>query len=246
LRDNKPCGEFHEEATCPVFLEICGGEGFSRSENEQVNMCGQRYNVGMSEWMELVEHSEDVNYMNNVVDRATEKFGPKPTPKQVSDLARYRGLTYQRNGTGNQEKTRSNVPKMPLAPPRSIFPTETELNIDLGRWLNNAKMLVPIVEIMKIPSQREKLLRAIENPPHNGFDRPPAKAHQDAPVILQNWDRGNEKNQPFFLCLLVNNYTLHNCMLDSGASSNVMTKKVMERLNLWISRPYHNICAMDN
>jgi hypothetical protein len=35
-------------------------------------------------------------------------------------------------------------------------------------------------------------------------------------------------------------------MLDSGASLNVMTKKVMEQLNLRISRPYHNICAMDS
>jgi len=44
----------------------------------------------------------------------------------------------------------------------------------------------------------------------------------------------------------VNDKVLHNCMLDSGASSNFMTKKVMEQLNLRISRPYHNICAMDS
>jgi ribonuclease HI len=65
-------------------------------------------------------------------------------------------------------------------------------------------------------------------------------------MILQNWDRGNEKNHRFFLSLLVNNHLLHNCMLDFGASSNVMTKKVMEQLNLRISRPYHNIFAMDS
>jgi len=35
-------------------------------------------------------------------------------------------------------------------------------------------------------------------------------------------------------------------MLDSGASSNVMTKKVIEQLNLRVSRPYHNICSMDS
>lgn len=35
-------------------------------------------------------------------------------------------------------------------------------------------------------------------------------------------------------------------MLDSGASSNIMTKKIMDKLNLRISRPYHNICAMDS
>jgi hypothetical protein len=106
-------------------------------------------------------------------------------------------------------------------------------------------MLVHVSEIMKIPSQREKLLKAIENPFQNNVDIPPAVAYQDAPVILQNMDRGNEKNRPFFLSLLMNDFILHNCMLDSGASSNVMTKKVMEQLNLRISRPYHNICAMD-
>jgi hypothetical protein len=42
----------------------------------------------------------------------------------------------------------------------------------------------------------------------------------------------------------MNDKVLHNCMLDSGAISNVMTKKVMEKLKLRISRPYHNICAM--
>jgi len=34
-------------------------------------------------------------------------------------------------------------------------------------------------------------------------------------------------------------------MLDSGASACVMTKRVMEQLNLRVSRPYYNICAMD-
>jgi hypothetical protein len=79
-------------------------------------------------------------------------------------LARYRGLTYQRNGTRNQDKPRASVPKVPIPPPKSIFPTDTELNIDLAGWLNNAKMLVPVAEIMKIPSQREKLLKSIEDP----------------------------------------------------------------------------------
>jgi ribonuclease HI len=44
----------------------------------------------------------------------------------------------------------------------------------------------------------------------------------------------------------VNEKVLQNCMLDSRESSNVMTKKIMEQLNLRISRPYHNICAMDS
>jgi hypothetical protein len=144
-----------------------------------------------------------------------------------------------------ENRNQANILKVAPTPPKSNVHANSDLNIDLGGWLTNAKMLVPVSEIMKIPSQREKLLKAIEDPPQNIVDRQTTIAYQDALVILQNWDRGNEKNHLFFLSLLVNNRVFHNCMFDLGASSNVMTKKVMEKLNLRISRPYHNICAMD-
>jgi hypothetical protein len=89
-------------------------------------------------------------------------------------------------------------------------------------------------------------LKSIDEPPVSLVEKQVATTYHDAPVILQNWDRKNEKNLPFYLSLLVNNKVLHNCMLDSGATSNVITKKVMEQLNLRISRPYHKICALDS
>ena len=47
-------------------------------------MFGHEYNVDMNKWMELMEHSREVNCMNEVVDKVTENFGLNPTPKQVS------------------------------------------------------------------------------------------------------------------------------------------------------------------
>lgn len=35
-------------------------------------------------------------------------------------------------------------------------------------------------------------------------------------------------------------------MIESCASTCLMTKRVMEQLNLKISMPYYNICAMDS
>jgi hypothetical protein len=35
-------------------------------------------------------------------------------------------------------------------------------------------------------------------------------------------------------------------MYDSGASSNIITKGIMQRLGLKVTRPYHNLCAMDS
>jgi hypothetical protein len=161
-------------------------------------------------------------------------------------MAKFRGVTYQRNGNKSPDKNQANIPKIGPTPPKSNVYASSELNIDLGGWLNNAKMLVFVSKIMKIPSQREKLLKAIDCPSQKSVDIPPTKTYQDSPMILQNMDRGNEKNRPFFLSLLVNDFILHNCMLDSGATSNVMTKKIIEQLNLRIFRPYHNIGAMDS
>jgi hypothetical protein len=76
----RPCGEFHEEITCPFFLEGCYDDDYGNQGNEQVNMCGMKYNVGMYDWMDFAEQESSASYMNNVVDKATEKFGPKPTP----------------------------------------------------------------------------------------------------------------------------------------------------------------------
>ena len=35
-------------------------------------------------------------------------------------------------------------------------------------------------------------------------------------------------------------------MYELGASSNIITKNVMNMLNLKVTRPYHNVCAMDS
>jgi hypothetical protein len=45
-------------------------------------------------------------------------------------------------------------------------------------------------------------------------------------------DWTKEENPPLFVSLAIKDLVLHNCMYDSEASSNIMTKKIMERLGL--------------
>jgi hypothetical protein len=45
---------------------------------------------------------------------------------------------------------------------------------------------------------------------------------------------------------MINDLLMHNCMYDSRASSNIITKNVMELMNLKITRLYHNVCVMDS
>ena len=89
--------------------------------------------------------------------------------------------------------------------------------------------------LLKIPSQKEKLLQAI-NPSSNKVvpkDQEKVKEqHEDPPVVLTSRDRTKEENPPFFVSLEINDQWLHNCMYDSGASSNIITKGIIQRLGL--------------
>ena len=51
---------------------------------------------------------------------------------------------------------------------------------------------------------------------------------------------------PFYISLLLHDFLLHNCMLDSGASYNLMPLYVMEELNLQIIKPYRYLYSFDS
>jgi hypothetical protein len=57
---------------------------------------------------------------------------------------------------------------------------------------------------------------------------------------------GEDENPPFYLSLGINGLHLNNCMLDSGASINVIPLKVMKQLGLQVTRPYRNVCGIDS
>jgi len=58
---------------------------------------------------------------------------------------------------------------------------------------------------------------------------------------------GSKNNiAPFYITLNIHDQLLHNCMLDSGASHNVMPKIIMEKLGLQITRPYGNLYSFDS
>ena len=51
---------------------------------------------------------------------------------------------------------------------------------------------------------------------------------------------------PFYITLTVHEHMIHNCLLDLGASHNLMPKAVMEALGLSITKPYHDLYAFDS
>ena len=51
---------------------------------------------------------------------------------------------------------------------------------------------------------------------------------------------------PFYISLNIHDKVLHNCLLDSGASHNLMPKAMMDELGLSITKPYHDLFSFDS
>jgi hypothetical protein len=57
-------------------------------------------------------------------------------------------------------------------------------------------------------------------------------------------ERG-EAIAPFYNTLLIHEHLMHNCILDSGASHNLMPKIIMDKLGLEITRSYQDLYYFD-
>jgi len=154
-------------------------------------------------------------------------------------MMRYKGLAYQRRDKNDTSKDKNG---QDTTTPN--FPTTScqMMDFDLGSWVTNAKALVPVSDLIKIPSQREKLLKLIESPSNEEEDR-----NNDIPIMIQSMEeRKGRSYPPFFIYLHINDLILHNCMLDPRAATNVMPLKVMKQLGLKINRPCRRVCGIDS
>ena len=154
----------------------------------------------------------------------------------------FKGATHQRKEKSTP--TKQYKPKV-TTPPVMNPPVVVESRLDMGMWINSVKVSAYATDILQIPFPKEKLLKSLESkenksnnivketalPSNNVILEDFPVVLEDFPVVLHSVDPRREDQPPFYVSLLVDNLLLHNCMLDLGASSNVMTRKVMEQLN---------------
>jgi hypothetical protein len=56
----------------------------------------------------------------------------------------------------------------------------------------------------------------------------------------------DDSSPPFYTSLNIHDKVLHNCLMDSGASDNLMPKTIMEELGLEVTRAYHDLYSFDS
>jgi len=131
--------------------------------------------------------------------------------------------------TADQKKT----PPLDILLPKTSKTERVNLNFDFEGALSKMHVTIPLKEVIKIPSVKERFDNFLQ-----GSDGP-----MDPPIMLQaaHFRVQYDEHPPFFLTLIMNNKSLNNCMLDSGAGANMMSLKVLQQIGLNVTRLYRNV-----
>ena len=108
------------------------------------------------------------------------------------------------------------------------------------------KIFVPFNGMIKNDEYRNQIIKMLKMEE----DSDTLNVQDDHPAILFGpcvEESGDVDDvPPFYVSIKIHDMTLHNAMLDSGASHNLMPKVVMDELGLDITRPYKDVFCFDS
>ena len=111
--------------------------------------------------------------------------------------------------------------------------------------MEKIKICVPFNELIRNGEYRIQIIKMLKM--EEAYDTLNVKDDHLAilfgPQVEENCDDGDVP--PFYVNLKVHDMTLHNSMLDSRASHNLMPKVIMDELGLDITRPYKDLLSFD-
>ena len=124
-------------------------------------------------------------------------------------------------------------------------------NFNLENELGKIKIPMPFTELMKNPSYKEPVLKMIGSANNQPLSDTMNLQEENPKIFIGSALAGKIENEagaspPFYITLIVHEQMIHNCLLDSRASHNLMSKAVMEALGLSITKPYHDMYAFDS
>jgi hypothetical protein len=126
--------------------------------------------------------------------------------------------------------------------------SRTSTTFSLESELTKLKIPIPLIELMNKNAYRSQVIKALNIEPGVGTDT--VNVFDDQPKLLFSPEVDGKTNNgyvpPFYISLNIHDMTLHNAMLDSGASHNLMPKAVMEKLGLDIIKIYKDLYSFDS
>jgi hypothetical protein len=125
--------------------------------------------------------------------------------------------------------------------------------------LAKVKIPIPLSELMSKDSYQSQVIKVLSIEPDIGTKAltvgltnhsDTVNLTDDQPELLFGPEVDGQTDtdviSPFYISLNIHDLILHNGMLDSGASHNLMPKAVMEKMGLEVTRPYKDFHSFDS
>jgi hypothetical protein len=124
---------------------------------------------------------------------------------------------------------------------------KTSYSFNFEAEIQKIKIPIPLVELMKNESFKKDILKTLD-PKSISSSADILNIQDDKPTIVlgQMIEDRDESCPPFYISLNIHDKILHNCLLDSGASHNLMPKAVMDEIGLEITKTYHDLFSFDS
>jgi len=118
----------------------------------------------------------------------------------------------------------------------------------LENEINKVKIQFPLLDLMKDKHFQDPIMKLLQNPSENDLIDTINLLDENPTILMGNSQMADKEETvpPFYVSLNIHEKVLHNCLLDSGSSHNLLPKVVMEELGLQITKPYHDLFTFDS
>jgi hypothetical protein len=148
----------------------------------------------------------------------------------------------------SKEKKAQNPPpiaKDPVPKVREILKPPSPFNFE--HEIQKIRILVPLSELVKHEDFKRSLSKLLQSePPHHSTDSVNLQDENPTVILGPMVEDRDDSSPPFYTSLNIHDKVLHNCLMDSGASHNLMPKTIMEELRLEITKAYHDLYSFDS
>jgi hypothetical protein len=106
---------------------------------------------------------------------------------------------------------------------------------------------VPLSELVKNEDFKKSLSKLLQPEP-SYYSTDSVNLQDEKPIVILGpmIEYKDDSSPPFYTSLNIHDKVLHNCLMDSGASHNLMPKTVMDELGLEVTKAYHDLYSFDS
>lgn len=161
------------------------------------------------------------------------KNEPPVVPKKGKEIA---DPTTSKSPPANERVNQPMVPKDKAK--RKYAPAK---EVEMENEISKLKVSIPLIELMRNNDYRGHVSRVLNF--DLMFDMVSVEDDQLELIFgpTLNGESPDSDVPPFYISLRLHESVLHNAMFDSGASHNLMSKAIMEKLGLDITKRYHDL-----